>query len=127
MKKILHTVCLVMMLVIALSSCMKEVHQSEIIREITIDTTIEAGSDFLLNLAPYGKDDDMATLLERGNYFSLSQLENNNDLFTSVYHYASSLKTSGKDRVVLAISENPDARPHCSKDSTIITLNFTIR
>lgn len=127
MKKILFTLSFFLILVVSMQSCMKEVHQSEIIKEITIDTTIQTGIDFLLNLAPYGEDDDVATILQKGNNFSISQLENINDMFTSVYHYAAALKNSGTDQVVLSISQNPDGRRASSKDSTIITINFTIK
>ena len=127
MKKIILTSSFLLMLVVAMQSCMKEVQQSEIIKEITIDTTMQMGTDYQLNLAPYGKEDDIATILEKGNNFSISQLENINDMFTSVYHYASALKNSGKDQVVLSISQNPEGRDVSSKDSTIITINFTIK
>ena len=127
MKKLLLTLSFLLILIIAMQSCVKEVHQSEVIKEITIDTTIQANADYLLNLAPYGKDDDVATILQKGNNFSISQLENENDMFTSVYHYAPASKTTGTDQVVLAISQNPDGRNTCSKDSTIITINFTIK
>lgn len=127
MKKIILTSSFLLMLVVAMQSCMKEVQQSEIIKEITIDTTIQKATDYQLNLAPYGKEDDIATILEKGNNFSISQLENINDMFTSVYHYASALKNSGKDQVVLSISQNPEGRDVSSKDSIIITINFTIK
>lgn len=127
MKKIILTSSFLLMLIVAMQSCMKEVQQSETIKEITIDTTIQTGTDYQLNLAPYGKEDDVATILEKGNNFSISQLENINDMFTSVYHYASALKNSGKDQVVLSISQNPEGRDASSKDSTIITINFTIK
>lgn len=127
MKKFLLTSSLLLISVVAMQSCMKEVHQSEVIKLLTIDTTIQAGSNYLLNLAPFGSDDDIATILEKGNHFSISQLENIDDMFTSVYHYAAPSKTSGTDQVVLAISQNPEGRQACSKDSTIITIHFTIK
>gem|GEM_PF-1111454 len=127
MKNFLLTISLSLIVLLGMQSCQKEVPQSEVIKEITIDTTILAGSDYLLNLAPYGNEDAIATILEKGNHFSISELENETDMFSSVYHYASSLKNSGADKVVLSISENPEGKTNCSKDSTIIYINFTIK
>jgi len=127
MKKFLLSSSFLLMLVIAMQSCIKEVHQSEAIKEITIDTTIQVNSDYVLNLAPFGKDDDVATILQKGNNFSISQLENVNDMFTSVYHYVPASKATGTDQVVLSISQNPLIHNACSKDSTIIYINFIIK
>jgi len=127
MKKFLLAISFSLVVLVGMQSCQKEVPQSEVIKEITIDTTIQAGSDYFLNLAPYGNEDDIATILEKGNNFSISELEDETDMFTSVYHYASSLKSPGADKVVLSISENPEGKTNYSKDSTIIYINLTIK
>ena len=127
MKKIILSSFCIFVLFVVMQSCQKEVHQSESIKEITIDTTLASGIDYFLNLAPFGDEDDIATILEKGKIFSVSQLENETDMFTSVYHYSASAKTSGTDRIVLSVSENPGGRNKCSKDSTIIYLNLTIK
>jgi hypothetical protein len=54
-------------------------------------------------------------------------LENVSDMLTSVYHYSASTKSTGTDKVVISISENPVEKSKCSKDSTIIYLNLTIK
>lgn len=127
MKKNLFLITLSLLMMVSFQSCFKDVMQSEKIKEITIDTTISAGSHYHLNLAAYGKDDDVATILEKGNHFAISQLENVDELFTSIYHYSSTSKTIGTDHVVISISQNPEGRRMCSKDSTIIYINFTIK
>jgi hypothetical protein len=126
MKKYLAIAVLSLSAFVMLQSCRKEMNQSEIIKEITIDTTLLAGSDYDLNLAPYGDDDNIATIIQQANHFSISQLEELSDVFNPVYHYASQEKVSGTDQVVLAISKNPN-NSRCNKDSTIITINFTFR
>jgi len=125
MKKNLLGSTLLLVLFVMMQSCQKEI-QSEIIKEVTIDTTITAGSDYLLNLAPYGDEGNIATILDKGNNSSVSELENETDMFTTVYHYKADSKIQGADRVVLSISQNPQGR-QCSKDSTIIYINFTIK
>lgn len=109
-----------------MQSCRKDIQQSEIIKEITIDTTIQSGTDYKLNLAPYGDDDNIATIIQQANHYTLSQLEDISDVFNPVYHYVSDPKSTGSEQVVLAISKNP-AMEKCNKDSTIITINFTIQ
>lgn len=110
----------------SLSSCHKEV-ATERIKEITIDTTIAAGSSYYLNLAPLGGDDDIATILDKGSMASVSALENVSDIFTPIYHYSSSESAAGADHVVLAISQNPSGRTVVSRDSTIIYINLTLK
>ncbi len=126
MKKFLLGSTLLLALFMMMQSCQKEI-QSEKIKEITIDTTVTAGSDYLLYLAPYGDEGNIATILDKGNNSSVSELENETDMFTTVYHYKTDPKTQGADQVVLSISQNPQGRQACSKDSTIIYINFTIK
>ena len=128
MKKTLLSITASLLILFIMQSCQKEVHQSEKIKEITIDTTIAAGTTYQLYLAPLGTDDDIANIIQQGSNFSISALTNESDMFTTVYQYSPAAKTSGTtDHVVLSISENPTGRPACSKDSTIIYLNFTIK
>ena len=127
MKKRLFFISFCVSLVLILQSCKKEVYQSELIKEITIDTTIMAGTDYHLNLAALGNEEDIATILEKGNYFSISQLENIDEMFTSVYHYISNKNAVGVDHVVLSISQNPEGKNKISKDSTIIYINFSFQ
>lgn len=126
MKKNLLLVFSGICLFTLMQSCTKEVHQSENIKEITIDTTIRAGTDFDLSLAPYGDDDNIADIIQQAHHYSVSQIEELSDVFNPVYHYVADVKSSGPDQVVIAISKDPDCkRPN--KDSTIITINFIIK
>ncbi len=127
MKKILLGTALLFVLGQLLPACQKEVKQSEQIKEITIDTTISTTADFRLDLTPYGDEGDIATILNKGTHSAISQLENETDMFTTVYHYSPSAKFSGTDSVVVAISQNPQGRTMVCKDSTIIYINLTIK
>ena len=128
MKKTLLSITVSILVLFIMQSCQKEVYQSEKIKEITIDTTIAVGSTYQLYLAPLGTEDDIANILQQGSNYSVSQLTNETDMFTTVYQYTPASKSSGTtDHVVLSISQNPAGRPACSKDSTIIYLNFTIK
>ena len=124
MKKYLLSVICILVSLVMMQSCVKEVaQQTETVKEIIIDTTITAGSDYVLNLAKYGNDNDVAKILEPGKNVSVSQLENIDDMFTTHYHYSPSLKNSGTDYVTLSVSGNTDG----AKDSTLIYINFTIK
>lgn len=128
MKKTLLTISVSLFVLFIMQSCQKEVRESEKIKEITIDTTLSVGTTYLLNLAPYGDENDIANIIEQGTNYSVSQLSNETDMFTTIYQYKPAVKTSGTtDKVVLSISQNPIGRRACSKDSTIIYLNFTIK
>ena len=107
-----------------MQSCVKEAaKQTEIVKEIVIDTTVTAGSDFVLNLAQYGHENDVATIVEPGKNFTISQLEDVEDVFITNYHYVASQKNSGSDYVTLSIQGNTDG----IKDSVMIYINFTIK
>lgn len=127
MKKALLLLSVSFLILLALPSCQKEVPESEQIKEIVIDTTLKAGADYYLSLAPLGNEDNIATILEKGANYYKSEFIDETDMFTTVYHYSPSLKNTGTDKVVLAISANPNGRTAGSKDSTIIYLNFTIK
>lgn len=126
MQKYLLNPAVILSLFILLQSCRKDSAHSPIIKEVTIDATILAGTDYELSLAPFGDDDNIATILQQARYFSVSQLENLSDVFNPIYHYVPDSKITGMDKVVLAISKNPDCK-RFNKDSTIITIHFTIK
>jgi len=121
MKKLLPAAACLLVLFAGLQSCQKEAIQCEVIKEIIIDTTIAAGSDYYLDLAPYGNEDNTATIVESGAQASISRLEDETDMFTYIYHYASNPKATGTDHVTIGISKA------CSKDSTLIYLNITLK
>ncbi len=127
MKRIAHVFIASCLLMVMTISCQKEIRQSEKIKEITIDTTITTGTDLYFDMTAYGEEGDMASILEKGNHFSISQLEDETDMFTTIYHYAPAAKYIGTDSITLAISQNPIGRAACSKDSTIIYLNIIVK
>ncbi|MES2332210.1 MAG: hypothetical protein V4539_21555 [Bacteroidota bacterium] len=127
MKKILLSSTLLFGLFVLMQSCQKDLPQSEVIKEITIDTTISVNTDYYFDLAPLGDEDKIATILEKGKSYSISRLEDETDMLTAIYHYKPDAKAAGTDRVVLAISQNPNGRDMVSKDSTIIYINFTVK
>lgn len=108
-------------------SCRKEISEREMPAEIRIDKTIMAGTDFLLPLAPYGDEGEWASLLEKGTHYTISQLENESDQFTYIYHYQSRPAYKGEENITLAISQDPGNRKPCRNDSTFIHLHLTIQ
>lgn len=123
MKKILLAVSVLTAAIGFLSSCQKEIRDKIMVKEIRIDTTITAGNDYLLDLSSYGREGDYATIVEKGSNASISQLENETDMFTTVYHYKPNAKFSGTDLVTLSIHDNSS----CRKDSTTLYLNLTVK
>lgn len=98
-------------------------------KQIVIDTTLASGTEYLLNLQPYGDQDDLANIIKQATSFTTSEIVNTSGSFAPVYHYSSAAKTSLTNQVVLSVTEgnhgNGNARPH--SDSTTITINFTIK
>ncbi len=126
MKKLLLSAACLLFLFVALQSCKKEVVQTQLVKEITIDTTIHSGSDYYLNLAPYGDEGNVATVVYAGDHFSVSDLENQTDMFTTIYHYTPVSKYVGTDQVTLSIS-NPSCTDRAGKDSVLVYINLTIK
>lgn len=128
MKKIVHFFIFCTLVVVALQSCKKDVvQQTETIKEIIIDTAIQAGSSFQLKLAPVWDSTKMVTIIQQANSFTISQLDSPESNTAPVYTYASSLQSGGTDQVTLAVSDLNDGKRVLSKDSTIIYVNFTIK
>lgn len=105
-----------------LPSCQKEVQQKQVVKEIKIDTTISAGTDYRLELAEYGEDGDFASIVDKGTNASISELENESDVFTTIYHYKPRATFTGTDLVTLSIHQH-----ECDGDSTVIYLNVTVK
>ena len=101
MKKIILSFVCTLALLVTMQSCQKEVQLTEKVstKEIAIDTTISSGSSYALNLASFGDEGDVATIVQQATHCSLSRIENETDMFTSIYHYIPSEKITGKDEV----------------------------
>jgi hypothetical protein len=122
-KTILLSTLFLLALFVLMQSCQKELVHREFIKELTIDTTITAGTHYYLDLTPYGDEGDMAMVTEPGNYFSVSRLEDVTDMFTYIYHYSPGNNSSDtKDRVTISIK-----RYSPEEDSTVIHINFAIK
>lgn len=96
-------------------------------QSVTIDTTIAAGSEYVLNLKPYGDADDIAQITKQAINYSTSEIVNSTTGFNPVYHFSASAADSKSDtveQIVLSITE-PAGHPH--QDSTFVTINFTIQ
>lgn len=130
MKKILYTF-FALLAIAAFHSCDKQVEGAT--RRVTIDTALASGQVYQLNLAQYGDADDVATILKQGTGYSTSSIANTPGVFAPVYSYAANaIKSVVTDQVVLAVTEGVKATRggrNCNKasDSTIITLNFTVK
>lgn len=114
-------------LLFVMASCRKDISEREMPAEIRIDKTITAGSDFWLPLAPYGDEGEWVSLLEKGANYTISQLENESDQFTYIYHYQSRPAYKGEENITLAISQDPGNSKPCRKDSTFIYLHLTVQ
>lgn len=126
MKKVLYTLfCFVV--IAAMCSCRK--HMQHISKSIVIDTTIASGSQYVLDLKPYGDADDVAAITRQGTYYTTSEIINTAGTFSPVYHYSASAKTSVNDQVVISITEgnHGNGGGRHNSDSTTVTINFTIQ
>jgi len=126
MKKVLYAVSS-LVIIAATQSCKK--NMDHVSKQIVIDTALASGTEYLLNLQPYGDQDDAANIIKQAASSATSEIVNIPGTFAPVYHYLSAAKTSLTDQVVLSVTEgnhgNGNSRPH--SDSTTITINFTIK
>jgi hypothetical protein len=127
MKKNYYRLLPLFVVLLVAVSCRKDISEREMPVEIRIDKTITAGADFWLPLAPYGDEGEWARLLEKGTHYTISQLENESDQFTYVYHYQSNPSYKGEENITLAISQDPGNRKPCRHDSTFIYLHLTVQ
>jgi hypothetical protein len=128
MKKIVYAVSS-LIIAAAMQSCDK--HVDAVTKQVTIDTTLASGQLYQLNLAQYGDADDVATIMKQGSSYTTSSITNTTGTFAPIYSYSSSVaKVDLTDQVVLAVTEGGrNGGRNCGRrsDSTIITLNFTVK
>lgn len=116
---------------IGLLSCSKQHDRgSRGTNYVTIDTTINSGAAYQLNLAQYGDADDVATIKTQATQYTRSEIVNAAGGFAPVYYFSAS--TDPKmgaltEQVVIAITEGRNGRPHPCGDSTLVTINFTVQ
>ena len=126
MKKLFYAVSF-LAIIMVVESCKKNMDHAS--KQIVIDTTIASGTEYLLNLKPYGDEDDTANIIQQATSYSTSEIVNTPGTFAPVYHYLSQAKTTLTDQVILSITEgnrgNRNSRPH--SDSTTITINFSVK
>lgn len=126
MKKIIYSISILAVTGI-MQSCSKNVDRAA--KKIVLNTGLASGTEYVLDLKPYGDADDVATITKQGTVYSTSEIVNATGTFAPVYHYSSSAKTSATDQVILSVTEGNSgergSRHGC--DSTTITINFTIK
>ena len=127
MKKLIFTTLLGFGYMIAMQSCQKEVIQNEIIKELTIDTTISVNSTFNLDLSGVYDPSKVVNIIQQAQHFSISRIDTVEDTNYPYYTYTSSLQSSGSDKIVLSVSNRTDGKTAVRNDSTIIYINLTIR
>ena len=126
MKKLLNTILPVIILLLT-QSCKKD--HEHVSKHYTIDTILNSGIEYKLNLQPYGDADDTASISRQAVNFTTSEIVNATGMFAPEYHYQIETKTGLTDQVILAVKEGDhgnNSNMHHA-DSTIITINFTIR
>ena len=121
---LMGTLCLV----VCLYACQKEKH-GHLAKQITIDTTLQSGTDFALNLKPYGDADDTAYINKQATSYAVSAITQGSGIFDPVYHYSANTKTAIYDQVILKIAEGNSmySRNAHNNDTTTITINFTVQ
>jgi hypothetical protein len=127
MKKALLIISSGMILLLA-QSCVKP--HDKISKQVSIDTTLSSGTEYLLNLQPYGDADDVAAISKQAVNYAKSEIVNTAGIFAPVYHYQAETKTGLSDQVILTVKEggNRGNNGHghgC--DSTVITIHFTVK
>ena len=127
MKKLIITTLLGAGYMIVMQSCQKEVIQSEIIKELTIDTTISVNSIFNLDLSGVYDPSKVVNIIQQAQHFTVSRIDTVEDTTSPYYTYTSSLQSGGTDKVTLSVSNRADGKSAYRNDSTIIYINLTIK
>ncbi len=116
---------------LALLSCYKQGHHGNYhgSRLITIDTTIASGTQYQLNLQPYGDADDLAAIKTQALNYTSSEIVNTGSGFSPVYHFSAtaSTKLPLSEQVIIAITEGNHGHNHPNTDSALITINFNVK
>jgi hypothetical protein len=105
------------------NSCKKE-HGNET-KNVTLNITIPAGTEYKLDLSQYGDADDLARIVTQPANFATSQIDQITmpGVYTFLKNGAPKVGGNGNEVVVLKVYE-PAGRKHC--DETNITINFTV-
>lgn len=112
---------LLILSIILLASCQKDVHRKQVVKEATVNASVTAGTDYILSLSDYGDEGDVAKITEQPLYAATSKMENETDMFTTVYHYASNPSAAGKtEKITITIN-------HYDGDSSMIYLNLALK
>ena len=96
------------------------------VKQVVIDTSIASGVQYTLNLRPYG---NTATITKQASSYATSEIIINARLSTLLYQYSSLAKVAATDQVILGVSSGSRRSNNCNNnsDSTIITINFTVK
>jgi hypothetical protein len=117
---------LVLSTAISFTACKKAGHGET--KNITLNASVAAGTDYQLNLAPYGDADDVASITIPATNAAVSRIENAPTGFAPVYHFiGDAAKFTATDKVVITVEEGGRGRRCHQSDKTIITINFTIQ
>ena len=111
-------------------SCSKSHDGNRGARAVTIDTTIASGTQYVLDLKPYGDADDVAAIKTQAANYTTSEIINTGAGFSAVYHFSAiaDVKNPATQQVVIAVTEGGNRRQSrpCT-DSTLITINFKVQ
>jgi len=114
--------------VVVLLSCSKGHDGNHGSRSVTIDTTIASGTQYVLDLKPYGDADDVAAIKTQATNYTISEIINTSVGFSAVYRFSAvaDVKNPATQQVVIAVTEGGNRGRSCS-DSTLITINFKVQ
>ena len=130
MKRFVYPV-LLLAVVATVQACTKNAEDSGSAKYVTVDTALASGTEYRLDLRPYGGAGSIATIRQQGKNFTVSEIVNSPGTFAPVYRYAATTaKSNVADQVVLSVTEGKSRndRSGCRNgDSTVITLNFTVK
>ena len=115
--------------ILSFSSCKKDMHDRNEIKNVDLNIALTAGASYQLDLSKYGDADDVVSIATQATHFDVSAI--NQDFATKKYNYQykapaadPKVTTAIIDKVVIKVSEPAN---RCHKDETNITINFTIQ
>jgi uncharacterized protein YgiB involved in biofilm formation len=124
MKKYIPLTLLVIAAFVMLQSCKKPGHETQY---VTLNETIQSGSNYTLNLSAYGDADDEPSITTQAKNFTVSQINKDAVTANNIYNFSLAQKTTDKQTVVISLKEpQHHGGRDCNRDEAVITINFTV-
>jgi hypothetical protein len=104
------------------TACNKNAQSSK--QEVNIDAEVASGDLYQLDLAKYGS---VAAITKQAVNYTTSKVAGSSRTVAPVYQFSSNVKSAAIEQVVLAVTDGKTSGRCRASDSTIVTINFSVK